>query len=155
MDKIAQGRIWSGVDAKRLGLVDVFEQHGHGHEIAAKKASLEEYQVVTYPIQENSAEKLFGDKTEEVVEKVATNYLGEAFPNAHVRKKHATEKRRTGPHALLVGNTVKTTAEALGQPLNARAADACRRDTLRQYLLTKGNLIGVSFFIHYCIFVTN
>lgn len=79
VDKIAQGRIWSGVDAKRLGLVDVLGNMDTAMEIAAKKAGLEEYRVVTYPAQESSLEKLFGDKTEEVVEKVATNYLGEHY----------------------------------------------------------------------------
>ena len=79
VDKIAQGRIWSGVDAKRLGLVDVLGNMDTAMEIAAKKAGLEEYEVVTYPKQENSLEKLFGDKTEEVVEKVAANYLGEHY----------------------------------------------------------------------------
>lgn len=79
VDKIAQGRIWSGVDAKRLGLVDVLGNMDVAMDIAAKKAGLEEYEVVTYPAQENSLEKLFGDKTEEVVEKVAANYLGEHY----------------------------------------------------------------------------
>lgn len=79
VDKIAQGRIWSGVDAKRLGLVDVLGNMDVAMDIAAKRAGLDEYEVVTYPKQENSLEKIFGDKTEEVVEKVATNYLGEHY----------------------------------------------------------------------------
>jgi len=79
VDKIAQGRIWSGVDAKRLGLVDVLGGFDVALDIAAKKAGLEEYELVEYPKQENTLEKMFSNKTEEVVEKVATNYLGEHY----------------------------------------------------------------------------
>ena len=79
VDKIAQGRIWSGVDAKRLGLVDVLGGMDVAMKIAAQKAGLESYELVEYPKQENSLEKMFGKKTDEVVEKVATNYLGEHY----------------------------------------------------------------------------
>lgn len=79
VDKIAQGRIWSGIDAKRLGLVDVLGGMDVAMKIAATKAGLEEYEVVEYPKQENTLDKIFGQKTEEVVEKVATNYLGEHY----------------------------------------------------------------------------
>lgn len=79
VDKIAQGRIWSGIDAKRLGLVDVLGGMDVAMKIAATKAGLEEYEVVEYPKQENTLDKIFGQKTEEVVEKLATNYLGEHY----------------------------------------------------------------------------
>jgi len=79
VDKIAQGRIWSGVAAKQLGLVDVLGGMDVAMKIAADKAGLSEYEVVEYPKQENSLEKLFSKKTDEVVEKVATNYLGEHY----------------------------------------------------------------------------
>lgn len=79
VDKIAQGRIWSGIDAKKLGLVDVLGGIDVALKIAATKAGLDEYEVVEYPKQENTLEKMFGNKTEEVVEKVATNYLGEHY----------------------------------------------------------------------------
>lgn len=79
VDKIAQGRIWSGVDAKRLGLVDVLGNMDVAMKIAADKAGLTEYAVVEYPKQENSLEKLFNKKTDEVVERVAVNYLGEHY----------------------------------------------------------------------------
>lgn len=79
VDKIAQGRIWSGVSAKELGLVDVLGGFDVALEIAAKKAGLSEYEIVEYPKQENTLEKLFNKKTDEVVERVATNYLGEHY----------------------------------------------------------------------------
>lgn len=79
VDKMAQGRIWSGVAAKQLGLVDVLGGMDVAMKIAADRAGLSEYEVVEYPKQENSLEKLFSKKTDEVVEKVATNYLGEHY----------------------------------------------------------------------------
>ena len=46
VDAIAQGRVWSGADAKRLGLVDELGGYQHAIELAAKLAELgEDYEV--------------------------------------------------------------------------------------------------------------
>jgi protease IV len=58
VDSIAQGRVWAGVDAKRIGLVDEFGGLNEAIEIAAKKANLEEYRIVSLPEMPEPFEKL-------------------------------------------------------------------------------------------------
>lgn len=47
--QIAQGRVWSGVDAREIGLVDTLGGLEAAIQIAAQKASLQEYVVVSFP----------------------------------------------------------------------------------------------------------
>jgi protease-4 len=51
IEKIAQGRVWSGSDAKNLGLVDVIGGLTEAIEIARVKANLkkDEYEIVEFP----------------------------------------------------------------------------------------------------------
>lgn len=51
IEKVAQGRVWSGKDAVKLGLVDVIGGLEDAIEIARKKANLNEneYQIVEFP----------------------------------------------------------------------------------------------------------
>ncbi len=49
VDSIAQGRVWSGFEAKQIGLVDEFGGLNKAIEIAAKKAKLNEYRTVALP----------------------------------------------------------------------------------------------------------
>jgi len=49
IDSIGQGRIWSGINALKLGLVDKLGGLEDAIEIAAKKANLENYRIVNYP----------------------------------------------------------------------------------------------------------
>jgi protease IV len=58
VDSIAQGRIWSGVDAKRIGLVDDFGGLYFSIEEAARLADVEKYRVVEYPVAKDFFERL-------------------------------------------------------------------------------------------------
>ncbi|HTN45367.1 MAG TPA: signal peptide peptidase SppA [Flavipsychrobacter sp.] len=49
VDSIAQGRVWTGEDAKAIGLVDELGDLNRAIASAAKKANLKSYQVITYP----------------------------------------------------------------------------------------------------------
>ena len=51
IEKVAQGRVWSGIDAQRLGLVDVLGGLSDAIEIARQKANLakDEFQIVEFP----------------------------------------------------------------------------------------------------------
>lgn len=49
VDSIGQGRVWSGVDAKRIGLVDDFGSLEDAVVYAAKKANTENYNVTNLP----------------------------------------------------------------------------------------------------------
>jgi len=49
VDSIAQGRVWTGSDAKDIGLVDVLGGLDRAIASAATMANLKDYKVVTYP----------------------------------------------------------------------------------------------------------
>ncbi|MGG5505394.1 MULTISPECIES: signal peptide peptidase SppA [unclassified Myroides] len=49
VDEIAQGRVWTGVDAKEKGLVDELGGLGDAIAYAANKVEIEDYKVVSYP----------------------------------------------------------------------------------------------------------
>ena len=64
---IAEGRVWTGEDAKRLGLVDEMGGLNDAINIAAKKAGLESYSLKSYPEKEDFMTTLlkeFGGDTE-------------------------------------------------------------------------------------------
>lgn len=58
INKIAQGRIWSGVDAKKLGLIDEIGDLKFAIKLAAEKVNLKEYNLVEYPRQKEPFEKI-------------------------------------------------------------------------------------------------
>lgn len=64
--KIAEGRVWSGIDAKRIGLVDVLGNKEDAIEIAAKKANLNEFRIIELPEMRNPFQQFFSKLTEEV-----------------------------------------------------------------------------------------
>jgi len=51
-DSLGRGRVWSGTDAKRIGLVDVLGGLNDAIAIAAKKAHLSNYELKSFPHQE-------------------------------------------------------------------------------------------------------
>ncbi len=55
---IAEGRVWSGIDAKRIGLIDEFGNTDTAIAIAAKKAKLSSYRVISLPEIEDPFKKL-------------------------------------------------------------------------------------------------
>ncbi len=61
VDKIAQGRVWSGSDAKEKGLVDVLGNLEDAKAIAAERAGLSEYDVFEYPKLIDPIEQLLAD----------------------------------------------------------------------------------------------
>lgn len=77
VDEIGQGRVWSGVDAKRIGLVDVLGGLETAIEIAAQKAGLENYKLVSLPKQKNPIDELFSNGTSGVEEAMIKYFLGE------------------------------------------------------------------------------
>jgi protease-4 len=66
VDSIAQGRVWSAADAKKIGLVDEFGGLDDAIKIAAKRAGLEKYRSVSLPEQKETFDellKMLGDET--------------------------------------------------------------------------------------------
>ncbi|GBF21007.1 MULTISPECIES: signal peptide peptidase SppA [Arenibacter] len=60
-DSVAQGRVWSGVDAKRLGLVDELGGLDEAIEAAAKMVGLDNYGIRKLPKYKSDFEKLMED----------------------------------------------------------------------------------------------
>ena len=58
LDKIAQGRVWTGATAKELGLVDVLGGLETALNIAIEKAGVEAYTVMNYPKKKDFLETL-------------------------------------------------------------------------------------------------
>ncbi|MFM7823152.1 MAG: S49 family peptidase, partial [Bacteroidota bacterium] len=56
-----QGRVWSGVDAQRLGLVDALGGINEAIAAAAKKAGLKNYRIADYPKQKDPIKALLDD----------------------------------------------------------------------------------------------
>lgn len=59
LDKIAQGRVWTGATAKELGLVDVLGGLDTAIDIAVEKAGVENYSLLSYPRKSSMFESLF------------------------------------------------------------------------------------------------
>lgn len=58
VDAIAQGRIWSGMQAKEIGLVDELGGMDVALKIASKKAGIENYKIIEYPAAKEPFEKI-------------------------------------------------------------------------------------------------
>lgn len=80
VDSIGQGRVWSGFDAKRIGLIDDFGGMEKAVEEAVKLAKLSEYKVVEYPVQEDFFQQLVKSLSgEESSAKLLQKELGENY----------------------------------------------------------------------------
>jgi protease-4 len=64
VDSIGQGRVWTGVRAKDIGLIDRFGGINDAIKSAAAMAKLKEYHIKFYPEEENILTQIFGGKSE-------------------------------------------------------------------------------------------
>lgn len=76
LDAIAQGRVWTGEDAQKIGLVDVLGGMEDAIRIAARKAGMEKYDIVEYPKLKNPIEAFFSDLTGSVKSELLKEELG-------------------------------------------------------------------------------
>ena len=58
VNEIAQGRVWSGEMAKKIGLVDVLGGLEDAVNIASNMIDSKDYTIISYPKQKNSIEQL-------------------------------------------------------------------------------------------------
>lgn len=79
VDSIGQGRVWSGKNAKDIGLVDVFGGMNKAIEIAAEMANLEQYRIVSLPRQIDPFQKLLKDFTGDIKSGILQSELGESY----------------------------------------------------------------------------
>jgi protease-4 len=111
VDSIAQGRVWSGEDALRLGLIDGYGDVNRAIASASKLAKLKEYQVVTYPEPADKFEMMFrrfkgSSASAEVVKAAMEKELGSDY---EILKQMRELKRMNGKTlmALPFGFSVK------------------------------------------------
>lgn len=76
VDSLAQGRVWSGADAKKMGLIDGFGGLPRAIELAAKKADLSGYAVEEMPEMKDPLEELFSGFSASIKEKWLKEELG-------------------------------------------------------------------------------
>ena len=78
--KYAEGRVWSGNQAKEIGLVDELGGIDEAIRLAAELANLgKNYAVFEYPAQKSRLGELFNKNKNELTLKTIKEYLGENF----------------------------------------------------------------------------
>ena len=61
VDDIGQGRIWSGYDAKKIGLVDIYGGLEKAVSVAAELAELEDFRIISLPKKEDPLIQMIND----------------------------------------------------------------------------------------------
>ena len=80
IEKVGEGRVWTGEMAKELGLVDVLGGIDTALEIAVSKAGIEGYTVVSYPAKQDLLSSLLDTKPTNYVEsQILKSKLGEYY----------------------------------------------------------------------------
>jgi protease-4 len=79
VDAIGQGRVWSGINAMEIKLIDEFGGLERAIEVAAERANLEQYRIVELPKQEDPFEALVKQFTGSAKVKLIENELGSNY----------------------------------------------------------------------------
>ncbi len=76
VDSIGQGRVWSGINAKQIGLVDEFGGLNKAIEIAAQKAGIDDYKTIELPEMSDPMEEFIKQLTGQVKMRIIKAELG-------------------------------------------------------------------------------
>ena len=79
VDEIGQGRVWSGENAKEIGLIDDFGGLKDAINLAAEIEGLEDYRTVSLPRMRDPFEELFKMSSDNIRVKFLKNELGENY----------------------------------------------------------------------------
>src|SRR6056297_761787 len=79
VDKIGQGRVWSGANAIEIGLIDEFGGLEKAIELAAQTANIEKYRVVDYPKLKDPFQQLLEDFQGNVKASILKKELGNEY----------------------------------------------------------------------------
>lgn len=80
IDSIGQGRVWSGVDAKRIGLIDEFGGLQAAIDEAAKMAKVKKYHIMRLPEQKDTMTQIMEAISGEQSSTLLKKELGAAYP---------------------------------------------------------------------------
>ena len=79
IEKIAEGRVWTGEKAKEIGLVDELGGLDRAIEIAVNKAGIENYTIITHPAKEDFFSSLMNKKTSDYINSKLENCFGDYY----------------------------------------------------------------------------
>ena len=79
IEKIAEGRVWTGSTAKELGLVDELGGLDKALEIAAQKAEVDTYSIIRYPSQDGFFSSLLNKGKNDYINGKIKEVLGESY----------------------------------------------------------------------------
>lgn len=79
IEKIAEGRVWTGSAAKELGLVDELGGLNRAIEIAAEKAGVEAYSIINYPEKESAFSALLNQGKDDYINGQMAESFGEYY----------------------------------------------------------------------------
>ncbi|HEY8783799.1 MAG TPA: signal peptide peptidase SppA [Mucilaginibacter sp.] len=94
IDSIGQGRVWTGTQAIKIGLVDRLGNINDAIQSAAKKAGIKNYKLVSYPEQKNFWDKFGFGASEEMKTHFIKSELGDNF-RYYEQIKGVTQMMRT------------------------------------------------------------
>ena len=80
IDSIGQGRVWSGIDAMKIGLVDKLGGLNDAVAIAARMAKVGTYKIISLPEQKDFLQRLLENITADAKTKNVREALGDAYP---------------------------------------------------------------------------
>jgi protease-4 len=80
VDSIGQGRVWSGIDAKRIGLIDEFGGLNDAIKEAARLAKLKSFRTQELPEQKDTFQQLIETFTGDNTRVSLRKELGAAYP---------------------------------------------------------------------------
>ena len=80
IDELAQGRVWTGAQAKEIGLIDIIGNSAQAIRLAAEMAGIEAYTVVEYPKQKAPFEELMDVFMMRVKGSIIKEELAQAYP---------------------------------------------------------------------------
>jgi len=79
VDSIGQGRIWSGVDAVRIGLVDELGGLKDAIRVAGGLAGIKDYRIISLPVQKDALTQLLEDLQGAIRQAAIKKQLSEGF----------------------------------------------------------------------------
>jgi protease-4 len=94
INSIGQGRVWTGSQALKIGLVDRLGNINDAIASAAKKANIKSYSLVAYPEQKSFLNQLSGDVTVEARTRMLKSELGDSY-RVYEQIKGITQMMRT------------------------------------------------------------
>lgn len=99
VDEVAQGRVWIGADAKEQNLVDVLGGLDTALQLAAERADITDYGIVSYPKQKTLYQLFMGSAETSVKAIIGEGWFGNSYANKI--KSRLSLLKNQGPLLLL------------------------------------------------------